>query len=279
MKRKTLIAFVLVALMASAVILIGMQGKVHSVDQPFASDVKPPEVVDRTDVTTENDIKEKDDVVKAKYVKEKAKSKDKNVKLRDDTESISTEKNETSAPVNKQAAITEITTTEQITTEQTTTEQTTTEQTVNQTSAEQLITEQQTTEQAITEQSLSETDTSEQTSTEQTVVESTERQKVWHEPVTEQVWVVDHEAWTETWEEPATEYHDVCNYCGAIIDGKGSEHLSESWLKVVNGEISREELCYGYRTDVAFDVIVTKTLEHPEEGHYETVVIKEGYWE
>ncbi len=274
MKRKTLIAFVLVALMASAVILIGMQGKVHSVDQPFASDVKPPEVVDRTDVTTENDIKEKDDVVKAKYVKEKAKSKDKNVKLRDDTESISTEKNETSAPVNKQAAITEITTTEQITTEQTTTEQT-----VNQTSAEQLITEQQTTEQAITEQSLSETDTSEQTSTEQTVVESTERQKVWHEPVTEQVWVVDHEAWTETWEEPATEYHDVCNYCGAIIDGKGSEHLSESWLKVVNGEISREELCYGYRTDVAFDVIVTKTLEHPEEGHYETVVIKEGYWE
>ena len=274
MKRKTLIAFVLVALMASAVILIGMQGKVHSVDQPFASDVKPPEVVDRTDVTTENDIKEKDDVVKAKYVKEKAKSKDKNVKLRDDTESISTEKNETSAPVNKQAAITEITTTEQITTEQTTTEQT-----VNQTSAEQIITEQQTTEQAITEQSLSETDTSEQTSTEQTVVESTERQKVWHEPVTEQVWVVDHEAWTETWEEPATEYHDVCNYCGAIIDGKGSEHLSESWLKVVNGEISREELCYGYRTDVAFDVIVTKTLEHPEEGHYETVVIKEGYWE
>ena len=119
----------------------------------------------------------------------------------------------------------------------------------------------------------------EQTSTEQTVAESTERQKIWHEPVTEQVWVVDHEAWTETWEEPATEYHDVCNYCGAIIDGIGSGHLSESWQRYVNGEISRDEVCFSYKTDVAFDVIVTKTMEHSEEGHYETVVIEEGYWE
>ena len=132
------------------------------------------------------------------------------------------------------------------------------------------------------EENTAEQITSQETIALTTEVATEEKQevvKVWHEPITEQVWVVDHEAWTETWEEPATEYHDVCNYCGAIIDGKGSEHLSESWLKVVNGEISREELCYGYRTDVAFDVIVTKTLEHPEEGHYETVVIEEGYWE
>ena len=167
----------------------------------------------------------------------------------------------------------------QSTTEKITTEAITTEQPANQTSTEQLITEQQTTEQTTTEQVLSESNTLEQTSTEQTVAESTERQKIWHEPVTEQVWVVDHEAWTETWEEPATEYHDVCNSCGAIVDGAGSDHLYNSWLQYLNGEISYEQTCVGYSTDVAFYKTITKTKEHPEEGHYETVIMKEGYWD
>ena len=94
-------------------------------------------------------------------------------------------------------------------------------------------------------------------------------EEIHHDAVTEQKKVVDKPAWTE--EKIVT----ACHNCGAILTSteEAVKHLEENFL---NGCTS-----YGNRVDI---------IEHPEEFHFETVIItpewtetvvhpEEGHWE
>ena len=93
-----------------------------------------------------------------------------------------------------------------------------------------------------------------------------------HPAETEQVWVVDKAAYS--YEEPVyeTRYFCKCNACGELftdIEEHGHYHVE-------NGDFEK----FSYLTGVAVEVQVgTKTVEVPEEGHYETKVIKEAWTE
>lgn len=85
--------------------------------------------------------------------------------------------------------------------------------------------------------------------------------KTWHEAETKQVWIVDRAAWTET----VPVYGSVCNGCGAVLSDPVG-HLKEA---------GRGSACQSYSTDV---VIGNKTVDHPEQGHWETVIVRESGW-
>lgn len=108
----------------------------------------------------------------------------------------------------------------------------------------------------------------------ETIYHPAEVETIEHPAETEQRWVVDQEAYS--YEEPVYEMQCrcICNDCGADItdmsdDGRinhAAEHLEAggkgSWSdKYVNVQVG------------------TKTVFVPEEGHYETVVIKEAWTE
>lgn len=109
----------------------------------------------------------------------------------------------------------------------------------------------------------------------------------------EEQWVVDKEAWTETiehpaetheeeqwvvdqeaWDEPVYENHTICYTCreqglgNVIIDGQAGAH------QIMHAE--KGETCH-YGTET----IQVDTIHHPEEGHWETVIIvdKEAWTE
>ena len=109
--------------------------------------------------------------------------------------------------------------------------------------------------------------------------------KTWHEAEykyvnhpaqtkTEKVWVVDKEAYT--YEEPVYEKHGrtICNDCGMDITDYNvrKEHLI---YEITNGG---KGSYHNTQTDVQ---VGTKTVEVPEEGHWETktTVIKEAWTE
>lgn len=105
--------------------------------------------------------------------------------------------------------------------------------------------------------------------------------KIWHEAVyeyidhpavTEQVWVVDTPA--TTYEEPVyeTQWRTICNACGADITGNISSHGR------YHQELGNwENFSYGAKpTQVQTG---TKTVTVPEQGHYETKVVKEAWTE
>lgn len=103
--------------------------------------------------------------------------------------------------------------------------------------------------------------------------------KIWHEAVyeyiehpavTEQVWVVDKAAYT--YEEPVyeTQWRTICNDCGADITGNAVSHAG---LELKNGGKG------SYRAEPREVQIGTKTVTVPEEGHYETRVVKEAWTE
>lgn len=97
-----------------------------------------------------------------------------------------------------------------------------------------------------------------------------EPEKQWHEPVYENRWVVDREAWDEVIEEPVYEMveHTICSSCGADISGWAVQHLEESLD------------CGGYYSEWRQEQTGTTshTVHHEEQGHYEPVLVKEGYW-
>lgn len=105
--------------------------------------------------------------------------------------------------------------------------------------------------------------------------------KTWHEAVyktvnhpaeTEKVWVVDKEAYT--YEEPVYEKQGrtFCNDCGADITDNVVAHMKNHILNDPN--------CKGSYHDEWVEVQVgTKTVEVPEQGHWETKVIKEAWTE
>ena len=107
--------------------------------------------------------------------------------------------------------------------------------------------------------------------------------KTWHEAEykyvehpaetkTEKVWVVDKEAYT--YEEPVYEkkYRTICNTCGEDITENRTAHGKNHML---NGENS------SYHNEQVEIQTGTKTVEVPEEGHWETktTVIKEAWTE
>lgn len=109
---------------------------------------------------------------------------------------------------------------------------------------------------------------------------TTEVKRVWHPEVTEKVWVVDQEAWSETI--TYTDYIDcyVCTNCGAVFStyDEGYAHLDASLARHTNGEIALNEVCNSFKTWQK-PVEKTETFDYPEKGHWETRVISEGYWE
>lgn len=94
---------------------------------------------------------------------------------------------------------------------------------------------------------------------------TTEKQKVWHEPVYEDVWVVDVPEHTEK-QVVSAKYVDQC-YCGHIYEP--GEDLDE--------HITDIHKCAGYWTGVPIYTYEDVTI--PEQGHYEQKLVKEGYWE
>ncbi len=99
-----------------------------------------------------------------------------------------------------------------------------------------------------------------------------EYKTIHHEAETEQVWVVDQEAYSYEETIYEQEYVDLCKDCGARIDlmsnSERSAHIKEHLHNGGKGGY------YGTVIDVA---VGTKTANVPEKGHYETRVIKEAY--
>lgn len=91
---------------------------------------------------------------------------------------------------------------------------------------------------------------------------------VHHEAVTEQVWVVDEAAYS--YEEPVYETHDrtICNTCGADITNDLVSHGKSHMLNDEN---------FSYHNEFVQIQSGTKTVNVPEQGHYETKTIKEAY--
>lgn len=89
-----------------------------------------------------------------------------------------------------------------------------------------------------------------------------------------QVYVVDKAAWTETVEEPVYETveRSICNGCGADITGNEGAHMKENML-------AGNTACGGYHSEVkqVQTGTDTYTINHPEEGHYETESYVSGY--
>lgn len=108
---------------------------------------------------------------------------------------------------------------------------------------------------------------------------STTSNKAWHEAeyeyinhpaVTEKVWVVDKEAYI--YEEPVYEkkVRTICLECGEDITENALSHSKNHALKGENGAYSNKKV----------EVQVgTKTVTVPEEGHWETKIIKEAWTE
>ena len=71
---------------------------------------------------------------------------------------------------------------------------------------------------------------------------------VHHDAVYQQQWVVDKEAWTEE--------KSICNQCGADITGNYITHFKAS------------PTCSGYHSEF---------VSHPEQGHYENVLVSEAW--
>lgn len=100
---------------------------------------------------------------------------------------------------------------------------------------------------------------------------TTEKEKVWHEPVIEMVWVVDKEAYTETIPVYETVPAVRCHGCGQIFYSQ--EDMD------AHGDVSAYDSCGGYSSDYQQVQVGTTEVYHEEEGHWEEVVIQEGYWE
>lgn len=75
-----------------------------------------------------------------------------------------------------------------------------------------------------------------------------------------------------TYEEPIYEERDrtICNECGADITDTLDDHIYNHIINKENGS---------YRNEWVNVQVGTKTVEVPEEGHWETKVVKEAWTE
>ena len=90
-----------------------------------------------------------------------------------------------------------------------------------------------------------------------------------HAPLYQQQYVVDTPAWTE--EVPVTQTVEwaMCTTCGADITGNAAAHIKEHALK---GEATG-----GWKSQFKQVQTGTKTIYHEEVGHWENVLICNGY--
>lgn len=95
-----------------------------------------------------------------------------------------------------------------------------------------------------------------------------ERPKQWVED-TDQVWVVDREAWSEQTPIYSTTEVSICNICNTDITGNTAAH-GKAHMKAGEGS--------GHHSEVRKVITDYSTVSHPEEGHWETKVIG-GHWE
>lgn len=108
----------------------------------------------------------------------------------------------------------------------------------------------------------------------ETIYHPAEIETIEHQAETEQKWVVDKEAYT--YEEPVYEMQCrcICNDCGSDITDMSNveriKHAAEHLEAGGKGSWSDRYI----NTQVG-----TKTVFVPEEGHYETVVVKEAWTE
>lgn len=93
-------------------------------------------------------------------------------------------------------------------------------------------------------------------------------QRKWIED-TEQVWVVDKAAWTESVAIYSTVEVSICNICGQDITGNTSAH-AKAHMKAGEGS--------GHHSEVRREITGYDTVSHAEEGHWETKVVG-GHWE
>ena len=102
-----------------------------------------------------------------------------------------------------------------------------------------------------------------------------EKQPVWHDPEYDRRWIVDQAAWDETVNTPIYEERElsICNQCGADITADPWGHIESSAISGGN--------CGGYHSDWKTVQVGTNTttVHHDEVGHWEDVLVKEGYWE
>ena len=108
------------------------------------------------------------------------------------------------------------------------------------------------------------TNTGTTTSPQQQTVAPVQPQPTVHQPIYTQQWVVDQAAWTEEVPVWGNKYIEVCNTCGADITDNPTKHLEESLY------------CMGYHTDMIKIQTGTKTIQHEEQGHYESVLVCGG---
>lgn len=101
--------------------------------------------------------------------------------------------------------------------------------------------------------------------------------KTWHEAEyefiehpaeTKEEWVIDQEAYS--YEVPDYEYQGItiCNQCGADITYNLMDHFK-----------ANEDTCWSYRNTSKKVQIGSHTVDVPEKGHWETIVIKEAWTE
>ena len=99
-----------------------------------------------------------------------------------------------------------------------------------------------------------------------------EKQPVWHDPVYDRRWIVDQAAWEETVSTPIYETVEIAvgNQSGLKIIGDPNEYLLDN----ANGDT-------GWHSEVQTVQVGTDTITvpHEEVGHWEDVLVKEGYWE
>lgn len=93
-------------------------------------------------------------------------------------------------------------------------------------------------------------------------------QRKWVED-TEQVWVVDKAAWSESIPVYSTIEVSICNICGQDVTGNTSAH-AKAHMKAGEGS--------GHHSEVHREITGYNTVSHAEEGHWETKVVG-GHWE
>ncbi|MBQ9934316.1 MAG: hypothetical protein IJO70_00535 [Lachnospiraceae bacterium] len=99
---------------------------------------------------------------------------------------------------------------------------------------------------------------------------STEAEKQWVPPVTEMVWVVDREEYTETYPVYEMVPAERCHGCGGIF------YTADDLYAHIDA--SAYDNCGGYTYEPQTVEVGTTEITYPEEGHWEPVVIEEGYW-
>ena len=114
----------------------------------------------------------------------------------------------------------------------------------------------------------------------------------WHDAVYDDKWVVDKEAWTERKPVIVYDVHEIC-YCGfditqAFLDKYGEDVFVGHWgdkdyteyVDFIYTHVTGVDGHHGFRSSsTTYPYIIDyEIVNHPEEGHWEKVLVSDGYW-